>query len=164
MYQSLVNDQILAESALWKDSPPDKIGNYDHLINAIDWDLNLDPNLYTNRFMRPKPVRDPAEMQASGYEENWIVYKSKHFYAKELTVFPGKTVTIKDDGAYGMIMMQGHGKMGIWDIETPALIRYGQLTYDEYFVTEVAARSGVTIINDSKSDPIVMLKHFGPAA
>jgi hypothetical protein len=58
--------------------------------------------------------------------------------------------------------MQGHGKFGVWDIETPALIRYGQFTYDEYFVTEKAAKEGITIMNPSKSDPIVMLKHFGP--
>ena len=58
--------------------------------------------------------------------------------------------------------MQGHGKMGRWDIEAPALIRYGQLTYDEFFVSEDAARSGVTIVNPSQADPIVMLKHFGP--
>ena len=61
-----------------------------------------------------------------------------------------------------MIMMQGHGKMGVWDIETPALIRYGQLTHDEFFVSEQTARAGVKITNPSPSDPIVMLKHFGP--
>ncbi len=52
--------------------------------------------------------------------------------------------------------------MGVWDIETPALIRFGQLTNDEYFVTEQAATEGVKIVNLSKTDPIVMLKHFGP--
>jgi hypothetical protein len=59
-------------------------------------------------------------------------------------------------------MMQGHGAMGVWDIETPSLIRYGQLTHDEYFVSEQAAKEGVKITNPSKTDPIVMLKHFGP--
>jgi hypothetical protein len=71
-------------------------------------------------------------------------------------------VTVKDAGAYGMIMMQGHGTMGAWDIETPSLIRFGQLTHDEYFVSEAAAQEGVKITNPSKTDPIVMLKHFGP--
>ena len=61
-----------------------------------------------------------------------------------------------------MIMMQGHGKMGVWDIETPALIRYGQLTNDEFFISEKAAMEGVKIVNTSATDPIVMLKHFGP--
>ena len=61
-----------------------------------------------------------------------------------------------------MIMMQGHGSMGIWNIETPALIRFNDLTYDEFFVSEQAACEGVRIRNHSKTDPIVMLKHFGP--
>ena len=63
---------------------------------------------------------------------------------------------------YGMIMMQGHGTFGAWEIETPRLIRFGQLTHDEYFVSESAAKAGVTITNPSRTDPIVMLKHFGP--
>ena len=61
-----------------------------------------------------------------------------------------------------MILLQGHGTMGAWDIDTPALIRFGQLTMDEFFVTEAAAKAGVAIHNLSKTDPIVMLKHFGP--
>jgi len=52
--------------------------------------------------------------------------------------------------------------MGVWDIETPSSIHFGQLTHDEYFVSEQAAVDGVKIQNFSKTDPIVMLKHFGP--
>ena len=101
-------------------------------------------------------------MKAGGYIENWVCYRSDAFSAKELTIFPGASVTIKDSAAYGLIMMQGHGKMGVWDIETPSSIRFGQLTHDEYFVSEQAATEGVKIQNLSKTDPIVMLKHFGP--
>jgi hypothetical protein len=61
-----------------------------------------------------------------------------------------------------MILLQGHGKMGVWEIDAPALIRFSQLTMDEFFVTEEAARRGVMISNPSKADPLVMLKHFGP--
>jgi hypothetical protein len=59
-----------------------------------------------------------------------------------------------------MIMMQGHGRMGAWDVETPTLIRFGQLTSDEFFVSAAAALAGVRITNPSKTDPIVMLKHY----
>lgn len=162
MYQSLVNEAIIPEELLWNGSPKESIGDFDSLIDILDWDLNTDPNMMANRFMAPKPVRPLAEMQAQGYVENWICYKSADFSAKELTVLPGKTVTIKDSAAYGIIVMQGHGKMGVWDIETPALIRYGQLTNDEFFISEAAAKAGVTITNPSANDPIVMLKHFGP--
>jgi len=142
--------------------PDNKKGNYDFLIELMDWEANVDPNFAKNHFMRPKPVRNLNEMRSTGYEEKWICYRSREYSAKELTVLPGKTVTIKDVAAYGLIMMQGRGKLGGWDIETPRLIRFGQLTYDEFFVTEQAAQRGVQIANPSKSDPIVMLKHFGP--
>ena len=162
MYQSLVNEAIVPEDLLWNGTPADRIGDFDLLVEVLDWDLNVDPDMAANRFMRPLPVRDVAEMQAEGYIENWICYKSRDFSAKELTVMPGATVTIKDSAAYGMILMQGHGKMGVWNIETPALIRYGQLTNDEFFISEQAAAEGVRIVNESDADPIVILKHFGP--
>jgi len=162
MYQSLVNEAIIPEDLLWNGTPEESKGDYDALLDVIDWDLNLDPNMMENRFMAPKPVQPVEEMEAEGYIENWICYKSEAFSAKELTILPGASVTIKDSGAYGIIMMQGHGKMGVWDIETPALIRYGQLTNDEFFISEKAAMEGVKIVNLSANDPIVMLKHFGP--
>ena len=162
MYQSLVNEAIIPEELLWNGTPPERVGDYDQLMEVIDWDLNTDPNILDTRFMMPIPVKPLEEMQQEGYVENWICYRSKAFSAKELTILPGKTVVIKDSAAYGLIMMQGHGKMGVWDIETPALIRYGQLTNDEFFVSENAAVEGVEITNLSTTDPIVMLKHFGP--
>ncbi|WP_020601648.1 class I mannose-6-phosphate isomerase [Spirosoma spitsbergense] len=163
MYQSLVNEAIIPEELLWNGTPKDRMGDYDQLMEAIDWELNTDPQMMANRYMVPQPVRDEDEMKAAGYREVWVCYKSDAFSAKELTVMPGQTVTIRDSAAYGLIMMQGHGKMGVWNIETPALIRYGQLTNDEFFVSEKAAMEGVTIVNHSTTDPIVMLKHFGPA-
>lgn len=163
MYQSLVNEAIIPEELLWNGTPKDRIGDYDQLMEAIDWELNTDPQMMANRYMVPLPVRDAEEMKAAGYSEVWVCYKSDAFSAKELTVFPGQTVTIKDSAAYGLIMMQGHGKLNDWAIETPTMIRYGQLTNDEFFVSEKAAQEGVTIVNQSATDPIVMLKHFGPS-
>jgi len=161
MYQSLVDNQIVPESLLWKDCPANRKGDFDYLVEVIDWDLNLDENFREHRFMKPVAVRDEAPMLKEGYSEKWICYKSPCVSAKELTVLPGKSVVVKDAAAYGMIMLQGHGKMGGWNVETPSLIRYGQLTNDEFFVTESAAKEGVKIVNESASDPIVMLKHFG---
>lgn len=161
MYQSVLHgDHVVPEELLWKDTPPEEVGNYDYLIDILDWERNVDPDFYQRFFMAPKPVRPLEEMQAEGYVEEWICYKSKKVSAKRLTVFPGRAVTIRDNAAYGLYMLQGHGKLGSWDIETPSSIRYGQLTNDEFFVTEPSAREGVTIVNQSSSDPIVMLKHF----
>lgn len=162
MYQSLVNNAVIPEELLWNGTPKDKIGDYDELVDVIDWELNVDPNLRFNRYMDPIPVLPQLEMERQGYIDKWICYKNDAFSAKELTILPGASVVIKDAAAYGLIMMQGRGLMGVWEIETPALIRYGQLTHDEYFVSEAAAKEGVRIVNTSSTDPIVMLKHFGP--
>lgn len=162
MYQSLTGDQIVPEELLWKDTPKNRMHDIDWLMEVLNWELNVDPNIRQNRFMAPRPVKAVNEMKAEGYLENWICYKSDAFSAKELTIMPGATVTIKDAAAYGMIMMQGHGRMGVWDIETPSLIRFGELTSDEFFVSEAAAKTGVKIVNNSKTEPMVMLKHFGP--
>jgi hypothetical protein len=152
----------MGKELLWRNTPEDRMGDIEFLIEAIDWERCLDPNYADHHFMRPVPVHPIDEMQAEGYVENWVCYKSKVFSAKELTVFPGSTVTIRDGAAYGMIMLQGHGTMGVWPIETPALIRFGQTTCDEFFVSESAAKEGVQITNPSTSDPLIMLKHFGP--
>ncbi len=162
MYQSLTGDQIVPEELLWKDTPGERKGDVDYLVEVIDWEMNTDPNFAAKRFMRPLPVKPLDEMRAAGYVDQWICYKSDAFSAKELTILPGATVTVRDAAAYGCIVLQGHGTMGAWDIESPALIRFGQLTHDEFFVSESAAKEGVVITNPSKTDPIVMLKHFGP--
>lgn len=161
MFQSVLHgDHVVPEELLWKDTPEEEIGNFDYLMSIIDWEKNTDPDFYKNYFMAPKPVKAVEEMEAEGYIEEWICYKNKLVSAKRLTVLPGKTVTIKDAAAYGFYMLQGHGKFGVWDIETPSLIRYGQLTNDEFFVTESAAKAGITIKNHSTTEPIVLLKHF----
>jgi hypothetical protein len=162
MFQSLAGDSVISSGLLWNNTPENRMNDIEFLLEIVDWELNLDPNFKANRFMEPIPARPLEEMTDEGYRENWICYRSGEFSAKELMVYPGRTVTITDAGAYGLIMMQGHGSMGVWNIETPAMIRFGQLTHDEFFVSECAAKSGVTISNPSTSDPIVMLKHFGP--
>jgi hypothetical protein len=162
MYESKSGNMVLPQDLLWKDSPEEKKEDYNHLLEQIDWELNTDPDFKKNRFLKPLPVKPEEEMKERGYTEYWISYKSTDFSAKELTLFPGNSVIIKDKGSYGVIIMQGHGKMGIWDIETPALIRFGQLTNDEFFVCEKTALDGVKITNHSSTDNLVMLKLFGP--
>jgi len=163
MYQSVVNHQVVPTELLWKDCPEDKIGDFDYLIEVLDWEANVDPNFVENHYMEPKSCFGSAEeVEENGYDEKWICYRNEAYSATELTVLPGRSVTIKNAGCYGMIMMQGHGTMGASHIETPTMIRFGQLTHDEYFVTEATAQAGVTITNPSPTDPIVMLKIFGP--
>ena len=110
--------------------------------------------------MEPIPVKDKAEMEKDGYLEEWICYKTPLVSAKRLTVRPGAKVVIKDAAPYGIICLQGKGSFAGQPLETPTLIRYGQQTFDEYFVSAEAAKNGVEIVNTSVCEDIVILKHF----
>ncbi len=164
MYQSLTWNKYIPYDLLVKDVPEEQRNNIDYLIEMIDWDLNTDPDFYENRYLSPLPVKPLDEMKELGYEEHDVVYNSPFFSAKELTVYPGRTVTIRDTDAYGVIVIQGRGKFGALEIESPAMIRFGQMTGDELFVTYGSAREGISITNTSEFEDLVMLKHFGPQA
>lgn len=160
MFQSLTNDAFIEWELLVKYVPEELKHDLDYIVSMVDWEQNVRPDFKETYFRPPLPVKPVQEMEADGYRENWIVYGNDYVAAKELTVLPGRTVTIRDSDAYGLIMVQGHGDLGVWPVETPALIRFGQLTHDEFFVSAQAAQAGVTIVNPSPTDPIVMLKHF----
>ncbi|WP_369019246.1 hypothetical protein QBE54_05030 [Thermatribacter velox] len=164
MFQNIVWDNYLSWDLLVKDVPEEHKKDLDYIVDLLDWEANLNPNFFEDHFLPPKPVKAIEEMHAEGYEENWVVYSSEFFAAKELTVFPRSSVTIKENGPYGVIVIEGHGRFGTLEIESPQLIRFGQMTKDELFVTYKAAREGITITNLSDKENLVMLKHFGPEA
>jgi hypothetical protein len=162
MFQSLVEGRGVPWDLLVKDVPPEHHHDLDYLIDMLDWEANIDPEFAEHRLFHPTPVCPEAQMADQGYSEKWVVYSTTHYSAKELTVFPGRTVTIKDAAAYGTILVQGHGKLGVHQVSTPAMIRYGQMTEDELFVSADAASRGVVIHNASATEDLVFLKHFGP--
>jgi hypothetical protein len=162
MFQSEVEGRIVDWSLLTKDVLPEHHHDLDYLIEMLDWDANVNPEFARSNKRHPVPVRPVAEMEQDGYREVWITYGSIHYSAKELTVLPGRTVTIKDAAAYGLILTQGNGSFGKMKVSTPSMIRFGELTEDELFVTADAAEAGVKIVNASATDPLVILKHFAP--
>lgn len=160
MYQSMVEGRYVPWSLLTKDFPKEKHQDLQYIVDALDWEGNVDPNFKDHHYLEPIVAE-----QGDGWVDRWIVYgkvKGKElFSAKELTVMPGATCTIKDNGAYGLVAVQGCGKIGKHNLQTPVMIRFGELTEDEYFVTEAAARNGVTFVNTG-SEPLVTLRYFGP--
>lgn len=161
MCENWTSCRTLPAELLWKDVPHEHHGDLDFIISLLDWGKNTDPNFFSARFMPPIREGD-AMLENAGYAQRWIVYRASAFSAKELTVTPGTSVVITDAAAYGAIAVQGRGTLGVWNVETPTLIRYGQLTRDEFFVCESAAQAGVVIKNSSDTEPLVLLKHFGP--
>ncbi len=162
MFESLPSGKPIGKELLSKDVPEDKKDDLDFLIDTLDWEKNTAPDFKKRFFLPPIEIKNDTP---ENYMEKWVVYGKVEgqevFSTKELTVYSGAEVEIKDTGAYGVIVLQGHGKMNGIDIESPAMIRYGDLTRDEYFVPYPTANAGVTIENTGY-EPLVMLKFFGP--
>jgi len=163
MYQSLVEGREVPWSLLVKDVPKKFHKDLDYLVEQLDWEANVDPNFKDNHFLPPIPSGDTA---AQGFVDRWIVYGKvdgqQLFTAKELTVDPGVKCQIKDTGAYGLICVQGRGTINGLAINSPKLIRFTELTEDEFFCTEAGAAAGVTFENTSTTEPLVCLRYFGP--
>jgi len=163
MYQSLVEGREVGWNLLVKDMPKEKHQDLDFIVNQLDWESNVDPSFKDNHYLEPVPV---ADTRKEGFVDRWIIYGKINgqqlFTAKELTVEPGTKCIVRDNGAYGLITVQGKGKMNQLNLDCPKLIRFHELTEDEVFCTENAARSGVTFENTSAVEPLVVLRYFGP--
>ncbi len=142
--------------------PVDKHQDLDFIIGQLDWEKNVDEHFKASNFL--SPIVDNA-CSGQGYTDKWIVYgrvdKQQLFSAKELTIEPGAKCTLKDPGSSGWITVQGKGRMGKLNLQTPAMIRFGENTEDEVFISHEAATRGV-VIENTGSEPLVGLRYFGP--
>jgi hypothetical protein len=161
MYQSLVEGRMVPWELLVKDMPKEKHRDLDFIVEQLDWEKNVDPNFKANRYLEPVTAA-----QGAGWHDRWIIYGKmngfEYFTAKELTVEPGATATVADNGAYGLTCVQGTGTINGEPLSSPRLIRFHELTNDEYFCTEAGAKRGVTFTNTSTTEPLVCLRYFGP--
>lgn len=162
MFQSLVEGREVPWSLLVKDMPPEKHRDLDFIVGQLDWEKNVDTHFKEHNYL--EPIVD-ASGSGGGATDRWIVYGTvdgrQLFSAKELTLEPGAKHTLKDSGASGWITVQGRGRMGKLNLQTPAMIHFGEETEDEVFITHEAATAGVEIENTG-SEPLVGLRYFGP--
>jgi hypothetical protein len=165
MFQSLVEGREVPRALLVKNIPPEKHFDLDFILSELDWEANVDPYFKNNHYLEPVRV---AETGSEGYMDRWIVYGKINgeqlFTAKELTVGPGTKCTVRDNGAYGLTVVQGGGKINNLVLDCPKLIRFTELTNDEVFCTESAAKAGVVFENTSDVEDLVVLRYFGPDA
>jgi hypothetical protein len=162
MFQSLVEGREVPWSLLVKDMPAEKHRDLDFIVGQLDWERNVETHFKEKNYL--EPIVDEAR-SGEGYTDRWIVYgtidSEQRFSSKELTIEPGASCTLQDPGASGWITVQGRGRMGRLDIQTPVMIRFGARTEDEVFITHQAAADGVKIENTG-SEPLVGLRYFGP--
>ena len=161
MYQSLVEGRMVPWNLLVKDMPSSMHQDLDAIVEQLDWEKNTDPNFKANRYLEPRTASS-----GSGWHDRWVIYGEmngfEYFTAKELTIEPGCSCTIRDLGAYGLTCVQGRGTINGQPLSSPKLIRFRELTEDEYFCSEDGATRGVTFANTSTTEPLVCLRYFGP--
>ena len=158
VYENIASGEVYDYDFLVENCPEAKKRNLEYVMSLLDWEKNVDPH-YRKHYFRP-PVACPNS--DGRYAEKWVAYANDYIAAKELTVQPGQKVVVSDGAAYGCIIIQGHGKFGAYDAEASVMLRFGQPSNDEFFVSEAAAKQGVVIENRSRFQPMVILKHFGP--
>ncbi len=160
MYQSLVEGREVPWSLLVKDMPADKHQDLDFIVGQLDWEKNVDPDFKDHNYLEPITAAS-----GDGWVDDWIVYGlvdgAQLFSARRLTLQPGAKCTIKDGGASGWITVQGKGRMGRLNLQTPAMIQFGAETEDEVFISHEAANAGIEIENTG-SEPLEGLRYFGP--
>ena len=165
MFQSMVDNNPISRHSLLQDVPKDKHNDLDFIVDMVDWDRNTDAAFKSKHYIEPIVA---AGSEEEGFIDRWVVYGSiageQKFSAKELTVAPGQKCTVHDFAASGLIVTQGHGSINNTSLDCPSIIRFGQMTNDEVFITAEAAAAGVVIQNHSQTDPLVTLRYFGPDA
>lgn len=158
VHENIVAGEVYPYEFLAENCPPDRQRDIDYVMSLLDWQKNVDPH-YRRTYFRPPLPRPVVDERV---QEMWITYGNDYFGATELTVAPGQEVTVRDAVAFGCIIIQGHGRFGPYEAEAAGMLRFGQRSADEYFVSEPSAREGLIIANASHCEPLVLLKHFGP--
>jgi hypothetical protein len=160
MFQSIVEGRYVPWSLLVKDMPKEKHQDLDFIVGQLDWEKNVDTHFKEHNYLEPITAAE-----GKSWIDKWIVYGrvdgEQLFSARELTLEPGAKCTLKDPGSSGWITVQGKGRIGKLPLQTPAMIRFGQETEDEVFISHEAATAGVEIENTG-SEPLVGLRYFGP--
>ncbi len=161
MMQNVIEGRTNPIEVLNRDVPKSKKKDLDYIVNMIDWEATVNPNFKEDHYLEPI-----VSSQGDGYTDKWVIYGKLHnqdlFSAKELSLQVGSSAVIKDKGASGVVVIQGRGKIASYQAEAPNHIRYGQMTRDEFFITDEAARRGVEIQNTGH-EPLVLLRYFGPS-
>ncbi|MDD2957289.1 MAG: hypothetical protein PHE06_00645 [Lachnospiraceae bacterium] len=141
------------------DIVPDNVENrIDYIMDAIDWDANYEADFKEKYNLKALVLPETQK----GLLERYVCYNNEFVTSKEVTIEPGCKVILKDKAAYGCVIVQGFGKFGKFEAEAVNLMRVGDQTADEYFVSKARATEGVLIENHSQVEPMVILQHFGP--
>ena len=136
--------------------PPEEKGDAEALFAQIDWEESTRTDYKEKYFRAPKALPETQK----GLVEKWVAYANEWIASKEVTVAPGTKVKLHDEACYCAIVVQGHGTFGAFECEAPGVLRFGDISGDEFFVSEDAGNKGIVIENTSSYEPLVILQNF----
>jgi len=154
--ENVTMGEVNGEDLLTGCQPEDEKGDIDALFAQIDWEESTRKDYKETYYREPKPRKTDQE----GLSEQWIAYANEWIAGKEITVAPGASVTVKDAACYCALVVQGFGSFGEFKCEAPGLLRFEDVSADEFFVSDDAAAEGITITNNSTCEPLVILQNF----
>ena len=136
-------------------APKEEKNDLDAIFAQIDWEESTRPDYKETYFRLPK-----IKTESNKAIEKWVAYANDFVAAKEVTILPGQTYTITDQAAYGAVITQGHGTFGCFECEAPGLLHFDDISGDEFFVSEKAAKKGVMVKNTSSYESLVILQNY----
>ena len=136
-------------------APEEEKNDLDAIFAQIDWEESTRPDYKETYFRMPK-----IKTESNRAIEKWVAYANDFVAAKEVTILPGQTYTLTDQAAYGAVITQGHGTFGCFECEAPGLLHFDDISGDEFFVSEKAAKNGVIVKNTSSYESLVILQNY----
>ena len=136
-------------------APEEEKDDLEAIFNQIDWEESTRADYKETYFREPKIKSSTNEAV-----EKWVAYANDYVAAKEVTVLPGQTYTLTDQSAYGLVVTQGHGFFGYFECEAPGLLHFDDISGDEFFISEKAAKAGIVVKNTSTYEPLVLLQNY----
>lgn len=136
-------------------APEEEKDDLEAIFNQIDWEESTRADYKETYFREPKIKSSTNEAV-----EKWVAYANDYVAAKEVTVLPGQIYTLTDQSAYGLVVTQGHGFFGDFECEAPGLLHFDDISGDEFFISEKAAKTGIVVKNTSTYEPLVLLQNY----
>lgn len=148
--QAQCGENHLSKDLLYGVLDPDEVEarGEDAVTDWIDWDLNRDPDFHSRFHIGPHVFEE-----SDGVEVAWILYGSEKFTAKRYRVRAGSSVTMREPGAYSVLLWTGSATLGGKEFHGGV---HGQ---DEALITYDRATAGVEVTAQSDLE---MIAFFGP--
>lgn len=132
----------------------DKFKTPREVLDAIDFKINLEPNLFEKGHIIPEMK------QGDGFEEGWVFPEEQtdKYSGKKVIIRPGKNYKSKENRHHLLIVLKGRGSLNVGKSIDLEAWKEGK---DEFFVTNAAAIKQHSFTNTSNTD-LEIYKIFGP--